>query len=136
MPQAREPATTPRSRRTRPSFDVARADVGGRDARWVYRSDAGTPDAADAVERAAPHASTGPVADHGVAVPVEQVAAPPARSATAPRERSAACSVSRTGKSMPGWIETGVSIMVAPLAFTMVAMIAPVVWIVDSRTRH
>jgi hypothetical protein len=88
----------PRSKKPRPTFDVARTELSENRVGWVYRSealDAGLTKSSPSPE---PSVTTEP--------------APPE---------------SRT------WIETGVSVMVLPLSLTLVAMVAPMYWLLSSR---
>jgi len=54
----------------------------------------------------------------------------------APRAGSAAKEPAGKTRSALGWIETGVGIMAIPLTLTMLAMIAPALWIAGSRPRR
>jgi hypothetical protein len=92
----------PRSKKARPSFDVARADLGETRVGWVYRSDP-------------------PVA---VAPPPP---APARLSASAPTPRVAPAEVSRS------WVETGLGVMGLPVALTIAAMMAPMLWFLAPR---
>jgi hypothetical protein len=98
------------SKKARPSFDVARAELGEHADAWVYRSDAPPSPAARAEPRDEPSAT--------------------------PRAGSAARPPSEPARSGPGWIETGIGVMVMPLTLTMLAMIAPLLWIGGSRPRR
>src|SRR5262245_47700197 len=94
----------PRSKKPKPSFDVARADLHESKVGRVYRST--EPDTVPAPAVA------------------EQVAPPP------PVFR--AISPSRPEVSR-GWIETGVGVLGLPLTLTVVTMMAPVLWFLTSR---
>ena len=94
---------------------MARDAIAGHDV-WVYRS-------APSSSAAAPES---PRADAPRAEPplVEPAPARPDREAPA-KERSA-----------PGWIATGIGVMVMPFTLTIMAMIAPALWIYGSRPRR
>ena len=103
-------SATSTSKKARPSFDVARTALDAHSDAWVYRSDAPPSPLAPAEPRAEPF-----VTPH--AASAEPPAAAPERSG-------------------PGWIETGIGVMVMPLTLTMLAMIAPLLWIGGSRSRR
>ena len=88
----------PRSKKPRPTFDVARTELSENRVGWVYRSEA--VDAGLTTSAASPKPAVTP-----------EPAAPESRS----------------------WIETGVSVMVLPLSLTLVAMVAPMYWLLSSR---
>jgi hypothetical protein len=109
---------TRKPKRATPSFEVARAPLGGHDV-WVYRSD--VPAATPATLRVQP------------AVP------PDAQRSPAPRDEPSRTSPRRTSppaRSAPGWIGTGIGVMMMPLTLTMMAMIVPALWIVGARSRR
>jgi hypothetical protein len=91
----------PRSKKSRPSFEVARADLGESRVGWVYRSD-----------------------------PPAPVIAEPRR--PAPARVSAPASLPRPEVSR-GWVETGLGVMGLPVALTIAAMMAPVLWFLAPR---
>jgi hypothetical protein len=128
MPPSSETTATRRSKKVRPSFDVARAELGGHSDAWVYRSDAPSPVAARAT----------PPVESSTAPRVEPFAAPQVEPSAAPRVGPSA-PAPKPARSEPGWIETGVGILampLIPLTLTMLAMIAPVLWISGSRPRR
>ncbi|HEV3058221.1 MAG TPA: hypothetical protein VGY48_08225 [Vicinamibacterales bacterium] len=105
-----------KSKKPKPTFDVARADLGERPAGWVYRSAAPAPSPARApsVAPSAPPAP-GPGPD-------------PAPPEPSDRARSAQTSLD--------WVEAGVGVMVLPLTVAIVAMIAPLLWMLAPRSRQ
>jgi hypothetical protein len=99
----------PKSKKPKPSFSVARADVGAQPAGWVYRSGA----------RASADASTAPPID------AEFVSTPQSSAQHAPPDE------------VPGgWIEVSVSVMVLPLTAAIVVMLAPVIWMFAPKARQ
>ena len=115
----------PRSKKPKPTFDVARAEVDQTRASWVYRSDptpavpdilaAGETDRSMEVHEPAPRS---------VALEASSRQAPPTRSPS-----------SVSSSKAPGWIEAGVGVMVFPLTLAMVMLAAPVFWMVARRER-
>jgi hypothetical protein len=97
----------PKSKKPKPSFDVARVDIGAQPAGWVYRSSA-TADASSAPPIDAEFVST----PHGSA--------------------AHATSYEASG----GWIEVSVSVMVLPLTAAIVVMLAPVIWMFAPKARE
>ncbi len=93
-----------RSKKLKPSFDVARADLGGGHVGWVYRSDAPPP---------GPTESPSPVSRH-----------PPPKP-DSPGEQTS-----------HGWVETGIGVMFLPVTLTIVAMMAPVLWLFAPRSHR
>jgi hypothetical protein len=89
-----------RSKKLKPTFDVARTELSVDRVGWVYRSE--TLDAG---------LTQSPVS----AAPNPPVSAEPAQT----ESRS--------------WIETGVSVMVLPFSLTLVAVVAPMFWLLSSR---
>jgi hypothetical protein len=89
-----------RSKKPKPTFDVARTELSVDRVGWVYRS--------ETLDAGLTHWSVS-------ASPDPPVAAEPAQ----PESRS--------------WIETGVSVMVLPFSLTLVAMVAPMYWLLSSR---
>jgi hypothetical protein len=96
----------PKSKKPRPSFEVARAELGESRVGWVYRSDSPAP-----------------------IVPEPPVIPPPPPPAPAPfsTRSSPRPDVSR------GWVETGLGVMGLPVTLTIVAMMAPVLWLLAPR---
>jgi len=127
---------------------VARAELSGQSARWVYRSDA--PAAAPIPAEAAPPAVAAvdspdrPRVVSAPAIDVRNVtAAPPAEvlDVTAPpvhEDGSSTTVIEDSSKesSGPGVFALGVGMMTLPLTLTIMTMIAPVVWLAGSRPRH
>lgn len=99
----------PKSKKPKPSFSVARADIGAKPAGWVYRSNAG----------ASAGASSAPPID------AEFVSAPDGTASQAPSETVSA-----------GWIEASVAVMVLPLTAAIVVMLAPVIWMFAPKARQ
>jgi hypothetical protein len=88
--------------------------LGGQNDVWAYRSDSPAP---------APV-----VPDEGTSAALR--AEPPVTPRIdTPARRSSA-------RSSAGWIGTGIGLMAMPLTLTMMAMIAPALWIFGSRGRH
>jgi len=99
----------PKSKKPKPSFSVARTDIGVEPAGWVYRSSA----------KPASGAASTPAID------AEFVSTPRASGAhSAPAEASG------------GWIEASVSVMVLPLTAAIVVMLAPVIWMFAPKARQ
>jgi len=152
-----------RSKRAKPSFDIARTDLQGQRAGWVYRSDA--PAQADAPVPALVVEPDPPVVEKSVAPPASAVfalpVAPTAPAALSPAPRipepaatpvvstsppprahredeaeavDPSSSSSKTRTS--GWVRLSVGVMVLPLTLPILAMIAPVVWLAGSRPRR
>lgn len=98
-----------KSKEPKTAFDVAHVDIGESPAGWVYRSNASAPAvaASDAPSRIA-------VSDPAPQPPPER------QSADEPRQ----------------WMATGARVMVFPLACAMVAMAAPILWLLAPRTRQ
>jgi hypothetical protein len=92
-----------RSKKSKPSFDLARTQLSEDRVGWVYRSDALEAGVTKSSVSASPEASI--------------VAEP------APQE-------SRS------WVEMGIGVMVLPLSLTLIAMVAPVYWLLASRERQ
>ena len=92
-----------RSKRSKPSFDVARTELSEDRVGWVHRSEALEPGMTPSSVSASPEPSV--VAD------------------PAPQE-------SRS------WVETGIGVMVLPFSLTLIAMVAPVYWLLASRGRQ
>jgi hypothetical protein len=92
-----------RSKKLNPSFDVARADLGGNRVGWVYRSE--SPVAVADLPRAA--STTGA---SGVEAPEQETAR--------------------------DWIGTGIGALVLPVTLTVIAMMAPMLWIFAPRTER
>lgn len=102
---------TPRMKKARPSFDVAREKLDEHRDAWVYRSDVPPPPV--------PHA----------VLPAEPSGAAPVPAADATAEGSP-----RPGG---GWIEAGiVGVLTIPLTVTALACIAPAIWICGARARR
>jgi hypothetical protein len=99
----------PKSKKPKPSFSVARADIGAEPAGWVYRSNA----------KASADASSAPPID------AEFVSTPHASAAHAASDEASA-----------GWIEVSVSVMVLPLTAAIVVMLAPVIWMFAPKARQ
>lgn len=98
-----------KSRARKTGFDVAHVDIGEGAAGWVYKSSPPAP----VVN--APEASTY----------VTAVARRP-RSSSAPR------SIDDSRQ----WVETGARVLVFPLACALVAIAAPLLWMVTSKARQ
>jgi len=92
-----------RSKKSKPSFDLARTQLSEDRVGWVYRSDALEAGTTQSSVSASPDASV-------VAEPVPQ------------ESRS--------------WVETGIGVMVLPFSLTLIAMVAPVYWLLASRERQ
>jgi hypothetical protein len=101
----------PRSKKARPSFEVARADLGETRVGWVYRSDPPAP-----IDNAPP-----------ALVDVAPPPAPARLSTSPPSPRVASPEVSRS------WVETGLGVMGLPVALTIAAMMAPMLWLLAPR---
>jgi hypothetical protein len=86
----------PRSKTSKPSFDMARTDLGESHVGWVYRSDA-------------------PVTD---------------------RPKPFATAESPAQETSHGWLETGIGVMGLPFTLTIVAMMAPMLWLFAPRARQ
>jgi len=102
----------PRSKKARPSFDVARDDLGDTRVGWVYRSDPPAPIVAE------PPPPVFRVKAEATGFAAARVSAP----ASLPRP-----DVSRS------WVETGLGVMGLPVALTIAAMMAPVLWLLAPR---
>jgi len=115
----------PRSKKPKPTFDIARAEVDRSGAGWVYRSDLppAVPDLTAASEPSRPSAIDGP-APRGRGP--EAAAKQAAQASAAPQESS---------RKAPSWIATGVGVMVFPLTLAVVMMAAPVIWMLSGRDR-
>jgi len=129
-----EPVAPRRAKKVRPSFDVARADLGGQGARWVYRSDAEVSALAGSVVTAGPVLT----ADPDVMAPAAMASNPPAAAppAVVRSAENRARETSEPETSEPGWLALGVGVMTLPLTLTIMTMIAPVVWLAGSRPRR
>jgi hypothetical protein len=97
------------AKKSKLSFDVARADLGESRVGWVYRSDAPEPG-----PTVSPPAAPNPVS-------------------TAARQDSTTAARPETSRS---WIETGLGVMGLPVTLTIAAMIAPVLWVLATRARR
>ena len=115
MPSSNGRNRSRRTKKTIPSFDVGPDALSQSGTGWVYRSDTEQP-ATAAPSAAAPVTSRAEVRS-------QSPLSPPPPSASSPPPRSAAI----------GWIESGVGLMVLPLTLAIVAMIAPVLWILGPR---
>lgn len=107
----------PRSKKPKPSFDVARTDLGESSAGWVYRSVA-------TEAEAAPEEATPAV----LPPPIWEWSYPAAK---------APSNVSRSAETTPSfeWLETGVGVLLLPLTCA-IAMIAPVLWMFTPKARQ
>jgi hypothetical protein len=97
----------PKSKKPKPSFNVARAEIDAQPAGWVYRSGA-TADASSAPPIDAEFVST----------------------------RHASAAHAASGEASGGWIEVSVSVMVLPLTAAIVVMLAPVIWMLAPKARQ
>jgi len=95
-----------KSKARKKGFDVAHVYIGEGDAGWVYKS--------------------------GPSAPVVSAAEPATHAAAAPRRSSEPRSIDESQR----WVETGTRVLVFPLACALVAIAAPVLWIVASRDRQ
>ncbi len=93
----------------KPAFDVAHVDIDESHAGWVYRSNASAPVATT------PH-SASRIAD------VETGPQPSSERQSADEPR--------------GWMQAGARVLVFPLACALVAMAAPVLWMLAPRARQ
>jgi hypothetical protein len=93
-----------RSKKSKPSFDVARTDLGESRVGWVYRSDAPPPGLAGSPSPTSPKLFS---------------------AAESPRQQTSR-----------GWVETGIGVMALPFTLTIVAMMAPVLWLFAPRARQ
>ena len=117
MPSSSGRNRSRRTKKTIPSFDVGPDALSQSGTGWVYRSETEQPaTAAPAPSVAAPVTSRAEVRS-------QSPPSPPSPSASSPPPRSAAI----------GWIESGVGLMVLPLTLAIVAMVAPVLWILGPR---
>jgi hypothetical protein len=92
-----------RSKKSKPSFDLARAQLSEDHVGWVYRSEALEAGMTKSPASASPE--------------------PPVVAERGPQE-------SRS------WVETGIGVMVLPFSLTLIAMVAPVYWLLASRERQ
>lgn len=120
-----EPRTPRKSKKPRPTFDVARAEVGTGRAGWVYRSDAELP--VELESSAAPPAST---LERSEAARAELTHSFPAAPTPAPPPQA-----QPAASAAAGWIETGVGVMMLPFTLAIVAMVAPMLWVFGSRRK-
>lgn len=106
------------SKKTKPTFDVARDPVADAKSGWVYRSDPVPP---------SPVTPMGPVVRD---VPPAHVV--PARNGNGERFRpdTPALPASRS------WIATGVYLMVLPVSIGMTIMLTPLTWVLGNRSRR
>ena len=88
-----------RSRKSKPSFDLARTPLSEDRVGWVYRS--------EALEAGMTKSSVSASPEPSVAEPVPQ------------ESRS--------------WVETGIGVLVLPFSLTLIAMVAPMYWLLASR---
>lgn len=95
-----------KSKARKTGFDVAHVDIGDGDAAWVYKSRPSAP----------------------------VVSAPESVTYVAAAQRPSSAPQS-TGESRP-WMETGARVLVFPLACALVAIAAPVLWMVATRDRQ
>lgn len=96
-----------RTKKPKPSFDVARDPIGETKSGWVYRS--------------APE-ETPPVVTAELLHPADYMLEP-AGSLSAPPEP-------------PGWVSTGLLLMMLPITVGVSVMLAPVSWMLSGRTRR
>ena len=95
-----------KSKARKTGFEVAHVDIGEGDAGWVYKS--------------------------GPAAPVVSAPEPASCAAAAPRRSSAPPSIDESRD----WMETGARVLVFPVACALVAIAAPVIWVMSSRARQ
>ena len=104
-----------KSKKATPSFEVARADLGESRVGWVYRSETPAPTIVESVVIAS--------------VRTESPSRESARRESPRRE-------SPQAETPHSWVETGIGVMVLPLTLTVVAMMAPVLWLFAPRAHR
>jgi hypothetical protein len=122
------------SKKTGPSFDVARDPIAGTQSGWVYRSDAQpnrdqlpAPPARDA-ERAALH--------DAAAATVAPVPVPAARAQRPVHRDDSRFQPDAPPPPRRGWLATGIYLMALPMTLGMTLMFAPVSWMLGARTKR
>jgi hypothetical protein len=107
MPRQRP--TMGKSKAHKPAFDIAHVDISDSHAGWVYKSSAPAP--------------VVPTSDS-----LPRIVVPDAVPRPSHRRRPA--------DETHGWVETGARVLVFPLACAMVAMAAPLIWVLAQRGRQ
>jgi hypothetical protein len=109
-----------KSKKATPSFEVARADLGASRVGWVYRSETPAPEVIESVAIAS--------------VRTESPRREPSRH-DPPRGESARREAPQP-ETPHSWVETGIGVLVLPLTLTVVAMMAPVLWLFAPRAQR
>jgi hypothetical protein len=156
-----QPATAAKrkSKKAKPSFDVARDDLAAGSSGWVYRSETviqpgpeveseiGAVITAQVVPELVPAAEhlVGPADQPSTSLTAKAVSsglepsAPPDDAAFVPPLSAVSDDVEENGAletPAAAWIENGVNVMVLPLTIAIVAMIAPVIWMLAPRAHR
>jgi hypothetical protein len=114
-----------KSKKATPSFEVARADLGESRVGWVYRSETPAP----AVIESVAVASVRTESPSHESPSRESPSRESARRESPRRE-------SPQAETPHSWVETGIGVMVLPLTLTVVAMMAPVLWLFAPRAHR
>jgi hypothetical protein len=136
VPPAAKPAPKSRSKKARPSFDIAREPVVAAESGWVYRSD---PSAAPVLTDSGP-------GEPAPGEPLPRIFRPNAASPAVldmvpPRggvQRRAAPIVQDDAEpaAASSWFATGIYFMTLPITISVQIMFAPVSWMLSARSRR